>query len=194
MKRQKQWTCEEKLSGIGLFGLEQKRLGGGTLWIRINTCWGEGKEDRARLCSVEPSIRKRGCVHKLKYRKCQLNIRKKKKITAKVTKQWNRLPMRVWSLSFWRYSKAKWKWPWENCSSWLSQSSGLKKQELIQPSYIDLLLSCHQFAAISSRLRVFFLDPRYSGWYAVSQQSYTIQWDTSDCEVTDFLLFPKCIC
>lgn len=26
MKRQKQWTCEEKLSRMGLFGLEQRRL------------------------------------------------------------------------------------------------------------------------------------------------------------------------
>ncbi|KAK4833028.1 hypothetical protein QYF61_027410 [Mycteria americana] len=74
------WTYREKLSELGLFGLEQRRLRVG-VWI-LSMCR-EGAKDRTR-----------DNVHKLKHRRFPLNIRKHF-VTVRVTEHQHRLPRKV---------------------------------------------------------------------------------------------------
>ena len=66
---------EEMLLELGLFSMENRRIGGDFLnaYKYLN---GGCKEDIARLVSVMPSARPRGNGHKLKHMSFLLNIRK----------------------------------------------------------------------------------------------------------------------
>jgi len=65
-------SYEERLRELGLSTLEKGRLRRDL----VNICKGGCKEDRARLFPVVPNARTKGHEHKLKHKRCHLNIRK----------------------------------------------------------------------------------------------------------------------
>ncbi|KAK4815447.1 hypothetical protein QYF61_002836 [Mycteria americana] len=86
-------SCEERLRQLGQFSLG-KRMHRGDLIHMSKYLKGGRNEDRDRLFSVVPSDRTRGNGHKLKHKRCLLNIRKHV-FTMRVTEPWHRLPREV---------------------------------------------------------------------------------------------------
>ncbi|KAK4830662.1 hypothetical protein QYF61_012542 [Mycteria americana] len=75
-------SCEERLRELGLFSLERRRLRGTV------------QRGQSQALSVVPSDRTRGNGHKLKHRRCCLDIRKHF-FPVRVTKCWHRSPREV---------------------------------------------------------------------------------------------------
>lgn len=68
------------------------------------------KDDRARLISVVLCDRMSGSGHKLKHRRFQVSIRKKKNKWGWSDYETD-CPERLWHLHYWRSSNPGWKWP-----------------------------------------------------------------------------------
>jgi len=96
-------SYEERLRELGLFSLEKRRHRQGLINVYKYLVEGS-KEDRTRLFSVVTGDRTGGNGYKLKYKKFNLNF-KKRIFTIRMN---NRLPREVESLHPWRYSELKW--------------------------------------------------------------------------------------
>ena len=90
IKGLKHLPCEERLSDLGLFSLEKRRLRGDLINVyKYLRC--RRQRDEARLFSVVCGDRKRGNGHKLEQRKFCTNAHKNF-FAVRVTEHWNRLP------------------------------------------------------------------------------------------------------
>lgn len=87
-------SFKERLGELGLFNLAKRRLGEDLGNINVYKYWEERcKEGRARLFSVVSRKRTGGNGHRLKHRRCQMNIRKY--FIVRVTEHWSGLPREV---------------------------------------------------------------------------------------------------
>jgi len=77
-----------------MLGVSKKRRLLGDLINDSKYLKGGCQEDGAKLFSVVPGERTRGNGHKLKHRKCRLNM-SKNFFPLRVTDHWNRLPREV---------------------------------------------------------------------------------------------------
>ena len=85
--------CEERLSDLGLFSLEKRRLRRDlTNVYKYLKCGSQ--RDMANLFSAACGDRSRGNGHKLEHRKFRTNMQRNF-FTVRVTEHWNRLPREV---------------------------------------------------------------------------------------------------
>jgi len=110
------FSCEERLRELWPFSLEKRRLRRDV--INVYKYLKRGcKEDGARLFSVVPGARRRGCGHKPGHRRFRMNTRQHF-FTVRVTEQWHRMPREAVDLPPWKSPKAAWTWSWATCSGW----------------------------------------------------------------------------
>ena len=84
---------EERLSDLGLFSLEKRRLRGDLINVYKYLRCGR-QRDKARFFSMVRGNKTRGSSHKPKHRKFCTNVHKNF-FTVRAMKHWNRLPRAV---------------------------------------------------------------------------------------------------
>jgi len=90
IKGQEHLHCEERLSKLGLFSLEKRRLRGDLINVYKYLKCGI-QRDMANFFSAVCGDRTRGNDHKLQHRKFCTNMRRNF-FTVRVAEHWNRLP------------------------------------------------------------------------------------------------------